>query len=250
MWAAGDRVLVCVGPDTAATGRAPRQTGGRPSRRPGQRSTSKSRDVLRQRRAERDRIVPRHCGWPSYWAARPGGIPGQDVAERIVAIRARATTSRTSWSGQSRRTGARRWRQGSVVDSVSDRCAAGDQLSMSITDGVQRARPHQMARTGARLEFAAPAVSPRALPAASPLSLCSLAGRPAAAPGAGIANVALIFLTAVLVSAVRLRLVARAVRQLRRRAGLQFLLPAAALHLHDRRSRKTSSRCSSSRSSR
>ena len=51
----------------------------------------------------------------------------------------------------------------------------------------------------------------------------------------GVASVAMVFLTAVLVSAVVYRIVAGVVRLLRQRAGLQFLLSAAALHIHHRR---------------
>ena len=53
-----------------------------------------------------------------------------------------------------------------------------------------------------------------------------------------VSNIALVFLTAVLVERHRLWAVAVALRLPRQRARLQFLLPAAALHLHHRRSRK------------
>ena len=53
-----------------------------------------------------------------------------------------------------------------------------------------------------------------------------------------VANIALVFLTAVLVAAIRFGPVAVALRLPRQRPRLQFLLPAAALHLHHRRSRE------------
>ena len=54
----------------------------------------------------------------------------------------------------------------------------------------------------------------------------------------GIANISLVFLTAVLVSAVLFGLWPSLVRLHRQHAGLQLLLPAAALHFHHRRSGK------------
>ena len=56
----------------------------------------------------------------------------------------------------------------------------------------------------------------------------------------GVENVDLVFLTAIVGVAVRFGLVAVAVRQRRLVAVLQFFLPAADLHLHDRRPGTTS----------
>ena len=54
----------------------------------------------------------------------------------------------------------------------------------------------------------------------------------------GVANIALVFLTGVLVARSPIGLLAVALRLPGQRARLQFLLPAAALHLHHRRSRE------------
>ena len=228
----GRALLVCVSEDPrAAASCATPSAWPTGCTRPGPRSTSRGRRSLPSARpsatARRDPAAGRA-------ARRRGGhaFPGERrIADDILAF-ARANNVTHIVVGKSERS---RWFEllhGSVVH-----------------DLVRSARRHQRPRhrrrgDGGRASRAgavdgcagAARVDPRPylLRARSPCA-AALGRRPAARPCLGVENVALVFLTAVVASRCATGWGRRSGRGALPSLCLQLLLPAAALHLHDRR---------------
>ena len=161
-------------------------------------------------------------------------MPGRNVAEGLIEY-ARANNFTHLIIAKSRRPRWSEWLRGSVTHQL---IRQADDISVHVIAGREtdetKSEPDRVPVTvgSGRRQFA------------DPNAYLGSAGFVAVALGIGVAlqqfleisNIALVFLTAVLASAMTYGLLAVAVRLPRQRAGLQLLLSAAALHLHDRRS--------------
>ena len=244
-WAAGDRVLVCIDEHP----RSPRWSATR--RRLAERLrapwTAVNVETPRSARlseAERDRIAER-CALPRRLAPRRMTLPGASVAEEIMRYRARATMSRTSSSASPTSRAGARWLEGSVAHDLIR--IAGD-ISVHVVSG-QREGAESNANGSAQ------AADARSLQSTPYLASTARSARSRWAAALllhrflDVENIGIVFLMAVLTSALWYGLGRRIFASRRQRAGVQFLLPAAALHLHDRRPGKRRRASSSSSSS-
>ena len=200
--------------------------------RRGRRSTSRPAAACSSARSSAT-ASPTRCVWPSAWR-RGDHDPGRRSAHRRRCHRLRASQQRH----------ADRHRQIDPLALVRDSARLGRARSRAPLRQYQRPR-HRRRRRCRRADRARRRSAPPTDPKRSIRALiCSRSSRSrlrsASAkliePWFGIENVDLVFLTAVVGVAVRYRLVAVAAGQRRGIALLQFLLPAADLHLHDRRS--------------
>ena len=232
-WAAGERVLVCVNeePNGAAVVRYARRLADR-LRAPWTRAPCRDRRAASASTRPSATASPSACGSPSGSAARPSPCRARTRLSGIVDY-ARANNFTHIVIAKSRRS---RWSEllrGSVTHQLIRR--AGD-ISVHVI-----AEEQSQPAGGEKVTTAAGAhglVRPASLWRQSRHGRCGAGGRarPAAVPcglehragvpdrGAGERH--------------RLWAVAVALRLPRQRARLQFLLPAAALHLHHRRSRE------------
>ena len=182
--------------------------------------------------AERDRIAEA-LRLAERLGAETVTLPGRRTSPTTIArLRRGATTSPRSSSASPTRS---RWREllhGSVV-ARADPPAPATSASTSSPAGERAAgaarvaRRHSTPASGSTraLSRREPRLSSRSRSASALLLQQLLA----------VANIALVFLTAVLVERGAYGLWPSLFACLAQRAGLQFLLPAAALHLHHRR---------------
>ena len=237
-WAASERILACIGSDASSTDvvrHAKRMADS--LKAPWTAVHVETGRDLNLSDAERDRIAEA-MRLAQRLGAETVTLPGQDVADTIAEY-ARANNVTHIIIVQPPRAWWRELFYGSLAQQL---------IRKSGGAGV-----HVLGRSGEapeQRERAPPAGEARALARQSRLRRRLAGHRAAAAPGAGACQRGDDLPDRGAGVRRGLRAVAGAVRQLRQRAGLQLLLPAAALHLHHRRSRRTSSRCSSSASPR
>ena len=233
-WAAGERVLVCVGERRRRAGvvRYARRLADRLQR-------ALDRDPCRDRAQPAASAKPsataspRPCAWPSAWAAEAVTVPGARTRGRHRRIRARQQCHPYRHRAAAALALARAV-PGPLAQELIRR--AGD-ISVHVVGRSRRER------SSAR---SANACAKRRSARRRTAGLCSAAclcrgvarRRSAAAPDPGGYQCRAGVPDGGAGQRGGLRPVAVAVRLLAQRAGLQFLLPAAALHLHHRRPRE------------
>ena len=226
---AGERLLVCVSEQpSAAAARALCQARRRPAARPVDGALCRDRAPSA---AERGRARSRRRNAAAGRAARRrhADLPGPRIADEVLAY-ARETQRHPD-----------RHRQIDALALVRDAARLGG--ARPGAQGGQHQRPRH-SRAPARRPAKPVRQSGRHQNRSIPSPMRSAPAFVAAALGVALLisqfveldNISLVFLAAVLASAVRYGAGAVALRRAAERALLQLLLSAAALHLHDRRS--------------
>ena len=239
-WAAGERVLVCISEDPRAAALV------RFAKRIADRlHATMDRDHHRDRpqplsSPRRSATAsPRRCAWPSDSAPRPITMPSAAAAIS-------PTTSSLTPKSQQLHPDRRRQdqalalvRDDATVPSctTSSRAPATSRVHVIAGDELSPARRSPKRARGMRVPH--PPREPVALsPYAAALAMvaCALAVAKLIEPSFGLNNVDLVFLTAIVGVAVTFGLYPSLLAVIAGDARLQFLLPAAALHVHHRRS--------------
>ena len=242
-WAAGDRVLVCI--DEAARSPALIRYGRRLAERlraPWTVVTVETARSARFSEAERDRIAIA-MRLAETLGAETMTLPGRGVAEEVMRF-AREHNVTHIVIGRSDKSRWREWLEGSETHDLIR--IAGD-VSVHVISGREKhaERPEGIGASRQRRRV----LRRRPTSRASAIVAVALALRSVLHRFLDVENIGIVFLMGVLTSALWYGLDAGDLHLHRQRARLQFLLPAAALHLHDRGAPKASSLSSFSSSS-